>query len=168
MTRRNRLIALLVSFVMIFSMFAVCVSAATEAGTQAATEAGTTASTEKATEKTTEKATEEDHSGHDHDGDGIPDDQEKISKGELITNIVVLGIIVIVAVVLIIKFRVKLAAFLRSVKSEIKKIVWASGSDTRKNFLVVIVIAVAVAAIIGILDFAFSEGIAGIVKLLQK
>ena len=156
---------------MIFSMFAVCVSAATEAGTQAATEAGTTASTEKATEKTTEKATEnptEDHSGHDHDGDGIPDDQEKVTTGEIITNIVVIGLIVIVAVVLIIKFRVKLAAFLRSVKSEIKKIVWASGSDTRKNFLVVIVIAVAVAAIIGILDFAFSEGIAGIVKLLQK
>ena len=30
------------------------------------------------------------------------------------------------------------------------------------------ILAVAVAAIIGILDFAFSEGIAGIVKLLQK
>ena len=172
MTKRNRLIALLISFVMIVSMFTVCISAteagtqaATEAGTQAATEAGTSASTEKATEKTTEKSTEAATDEHGHAA-GTHDNE--ISKGEWITNIVVIGLIVIVAVVLIIKFRAKLAAFLRSVKSELKKIVWASGKDTRKNYLVVLVIAIAVAAIIGILDFAFSEGIAGIVKLLNK
>lgn len=133
MTRRNRLIALLISVVMIISVFSVAVFAA-------------------------EAATDE----HGHEV------ASKVSKGEIITNIVIIGIIVIVAVVLIIKFRAKLGAFLRSVKSELKKIVWASGSDTRKNFLVVIVITVVIAAVIGILDFAFSEGIAGIVKLLKK
>ena len=166
MTKTNRLIALLVSIVMIISMLTVCAFAtdSTEQGTTAPTEQGTTAPTEKVTEKPTE-----DHSGHDHDGDGVPDDQEtKVSKGEIITNIVVLGIIVIVAAVLIIKFRVKLAAFLRSVKSEVKKIVWASGKDTKKNFLVVIVITVAIAILIGLLDFAFSKGIQGIVNLLKK
>ena len=166
MTKTNRLIALLVSIVMIISMLTVCAFATepTEQGTTAPTEQGTTFSTEKVTEKPTEN-----HSGHDHDGDGIPDDQEKtVSKGEIITNIVVIGIIVIVAAVLIIKFRVKLAAFLRSVKSEVKKIVWASGKDTKKNFLVVIVITVAIAVLIGLLDFAFSKGIQGIVNLLRK
>lgn len=170
MTKRNRLIAFLVSVVMIISILTVGVCA-TEAVTAAATEATTETATEAATSAATSAATEaatEDHTGHDHDGDGIADDHEEITTGEIITNIVVIGLIVIIAAVLIIKFRVKLAAFLRSVKSELKKIVWASGSDTRKNFLIVIVIAVAVAAIIGILDFAFSEGIAGIVKLLQK
>ncbi len=166
MTKLNRLIALLISIVMIFSMLTVCVCA-TEAGTETATEQNTSDSTEKPTETPTEKPTE-DHSGHDHDGNGIPDDQEKVTKGEIITNIVVIGIIVIVAVVLIIKFRAKLAAFLRSVKSEVKKIVWASGKDTRKNFLVVIVITVAIAILIGLLDFAFSKGIQGIVNLLNK
>ncbi len=166
MTKTNRLIALLVSIVMIISMFTVCAFATepSEQPTTAASEQGTTAPTEKVTEKPTE-----DHSGHDHDGDGVPDDQEKtVSKGEIITNIVVIGIIVIVAAILIIKFRVKLAAFLRSVKSELKKIVWASGKDTKKNFLVVIVITVAVALLIWLLDVAFTEGIQGIVKLLNK
>ena len=170
MTKTNRLIALLVSIVMIISMLTVCAFATepTEQGTTAPTEQGTTAPTEQGTTAGTEKPTE-DHSGHDHNGNGIPDDQEKtVSKGEIITNIVVIGIIVIVAVVLIIKFRAKLAAFLRSVKSEVKKIVWASGKDTKKNFLVVIVITVAIAVLIGLLDFAFSKGIQGIVNLLKK
>ncbi len=157
---------------MIFSMFAVTVCAHTDAATdkpsetvtEKATEKSTEKSTEKttqtATEKATEKATEDEHAGHDHGS-------TEMTKSEIIINIVILGIIVAVAAVLIIKFRAKLGAFLRSVKSELKKVVWASGKDTRKNFLVVIVITVAIAAIIGILDFAFSEGIAGIVKLLK-
>ena len=158
MTKTNRLIALLVSIVMIISMLTVCAFATepTEQTTTAATEQGTTAPTEKVTEKATES--------HDHDHD----EKTPVSKGEIITNIVVIGIIVIVAAVLIIKFRTKLAAFLRSVKSEVKKVVWASGKDTKKNFLVVIVITVAIAILIGLLDFAFSKGIQGIVNLLKK
>ncbi len=160
MTKTNRLIALLVSIVMIISMLTVCAFATepTEQGTTAATEQGTTAPTEAGTEKPTESH------NHDHDHN----EKTPVTKGEIITNIVVIGIIVIVAAVLIIKFRVKLAAFLRSVKSEVKKIVWASGKDTKKNFLVVIVITVAIAILIGLLDFAFTEGIQGIVKLLKK
>ncbi len=149
---------------MIISMLTVCAFATepTEQGTTAPTEQGTTAPTEKVTEKVTEKATE----SHDHDHDH--NEKTPVTKGEIITNIVVIGIIVVVAAVLIIKFRVKLAAFLRSVKSEVKKIVWASGKDTKKNFLVVIVITVAIAILIGLLDFAFSKGIQGIVDLLKK
>ena len=170
MTKTNRLIALLVSIVMIISMLTVCAFATepTEQGTTAPTEQTTTSPSEKVSEKASEKGTE-DHSGHDHNGDGIPDDQKPtISKSELITNIVVIGIIVIVATVLIIKFRKKLAAFLRSVKSEVKKIVWASGKDTKKNFLVVIVITVSVAILIWLLDFAFTKGIQGILNILRK
>ena len=132
MTRRNRLIAILVSVVMVISMFTIGVLAH-------------------------EAATDE----HGHAV------ESGITRTELIINIVVFGIIVIIATVLIIKFRARLGAFLRSVKSELKKIVWASGSDTRKNFLVVVVIAVVIAAAIGIFDFAFSEGIDGIKNLLS-
>lgn len=40
-----------------------------------------------------------------------------------------------------------------------KKVVWSPKDQTRKNFLVVIVICVAVVILIGILDFAFNKGI---------
>jgi len=146
MTKRNRIIAILVSVVMIISMFAMNVFAHSETATD---EHGHAVGThEEEHQSFSEWATE--------------------NKSEIIVNIVVFGLILIVATVLIIKFRHRLGAFLRSVKSEIKKIVWASGSDTRKNFLVVVVIAVVIALAIGIFDYAFSEGINGIVKLLNK
>lgn len=179
MTKKIRLIALLISIVTVISMFAMCVSANPEA---TGGESETSATTENVTESTTEGQTEgqtesetQTESGSEAQTEAntsatTTDDHEHSSseRAEIITNIVVIGIIVIVAAILIIKFRHKLAAFLRSVKSELKKVVWASGSDTRKSFLVVIVITIVIAAAIGILDFAFSKGISGLVELLGK
>lgn len=174
MTNKNRLIALLISIVLVISTFAICISAApdstanpedqtsavtesqTEGQSEGQTESPTEAQTTASTEASTSAASDSDH------------EHSSSEKAELITNIVVIGIIVIVAAILIIKFRTKLMSFLRSVKSELKKVVWASGSDTRKSFLVVVVITVIIAAAIGILDFAFSKGISGLVNLLKK
>ena len=86
----------------------------------------------------------------------------------LITGAAIVGgIIVIVGAILIIKNRVKLAAFLRSVKSETKKITWSPKDQTRKNFLVVVVICVAVVILVGILDFAFGFAIGNLAKLFK-
>lgn len=130
MTKKNRLVALLLSVLMIASMLTVGVFA----------------------------------EDHDH----ASETSSGFFTTEVIVNIVIFGIIIIVAAILCIKFRKKLGAFLRSVKSELKKVVWASGNDTRKNFLVVVVLTVAIAAIIGIIDWAVSNGISELVQVISK
>ena len=86
------------------------------------------------------------------------EEKEKTTTS-LIVNAIIIGVIALIIVALCIKFRKKLGEFLRSVKSELGKIVWASKENTRKSFLVVIVVAIAVAIIIGLIDFAFGTGI---------
>ena len=81
---------------------------------------------------------------------------EDIKNTLIINGAIILGIIVI-AVVLIIRFRKKLFSFLRTVKSELKKIVWSSKENTRKSFLVVVVVAVAFALGTFLIDFALGE-----------
>lgn len=179
---KRSLISLLVSIVLVLSIFTVGVFAdettdavssdvtteavvdSTEETTDAVSEETTaTATTEEATtkkEETTTKATSSTTTtGDDHD--------HGFDWTELIVNLVIGGIIIIVGAILIIKNRVKLAAFLRSVKSETKKIVWSPKDQTRKNFLVVVIICVAVVILVGILDFAFGYAIAGLAKLFK-
>ena len=186
-TNKRSLIALLVSLVMVLSIFTVGVFAdetdsstaeSTEANVEstseeessaeessseeesetegATTEAATTA--EETTEETTSESTTTTTDDHDHD---------EFNWTELIVNLVIGGIIVIVGAILIIKNRVKLAAFLRSVKSELKKVTWSPKDQTRKNFLVVAIICIAVVILVGILDFAFGFGIASLAKLFK-
>lgn len=71
----------------------------------------------------------------------------------------ILGALIIVGVVFAIIKREKLKVWLKSYKSELKKIVWMPWSQVRKNTVVVIVVVVALAAVIGLLDYAFSKGI---------
>ena len=66
-----------------------------------------------------------------------------------------------------IKFRVKLVEFFRSVKSELKKIVWSSKDQTRKGFLVVLVVTVSVAVVLLLIDLAFQEGISYLAKIFR-
>ena len=56
--------------------------------------------------------------------------------------------------------------FLRSLKSEFKKISWSSWKDVRKNTLVVLVVVIAVAILIGIVDVLFSKGIIALDNLI--
>ena len=85
----------------------------------------------------------------------------------MIINAIIIAAIIVILVVVAIKFRAKLSAFFRSVKSELGKIVWSSKENTRKSFLVVIVVAVVIAAIIWILDLAFNTGLGLLGKLFN-
>lgn len=132
MTKMNKrsLIALLVSLALVLSFFTVGVFA---------------------------------HEGHDHaeETTTAATSTPEVAKDYtgLIITLSIIAVILVIAVIVAIKNRVKLAAFLRSVKSEMKKVVWSPKDQTRKNFLVVMVICIAVVILIGILDFAFNKGI---------
>ena len=56
--------------------------------------------------------------------------------------------------------------FFKDYTSELKKVVWLSKSDVRKNSTVVIVSVVVCAIAIGIVDLAFSSVIKGIAGLI--
>lgn len=51
----------------------------------------------------------------------------------------------------------RIVAWFRSVKAEMKKIVWASFKSVRSNTLMVAVVVLVFAAAIGIVDFIFSK-----------
>lgn len=79
----------------------------------------------------------------------------------------VLGVLIIVGVVLAIVRREKLKVWLKSYKSELKKIVWMPWRDVKKNTVVVIVVVIAISIVIGLLDFAFSKGIIALGDLIS-
>ena len=60
----------------------------------------------------------------------------------------------------------RIANSFRSLKSEVKKIVWCPWNQVRKNTLVVVVVIVASAAVVGLLDVAFSKGLFALAQLL--
>ncbi len=191
-TTKRSLISLLLALVLIVSLFTVGFSAeegnaddaytpgdiageanaTTEADSaevtteaddaEVTTESGSTADgTEEDSEKSTEKETEEDTSA------AAAEEAINATKKVLIINGIIIAVIVIIAVILAVKFREKLGNFLRSVKSEMKKIVWSSKENTRKSFLVVMVVAIAVAILIGIVDIAFNLGISGLADIFR-
>ena len=51
----------------------------------------------------------------------------------------------------------RIFAWLRSVKSELKKIVWTSPKTLRNNFIMVIVVMVVLAIVTGAVDLLFSK-----------
>ena len=85
-----------------------------------------------------------------------------------IISLSILGVIVIAVALFCIIKREKVGKFFRSLKSETKKVVWLPWNQVRKSSLVVIVVVVIVAVVIGLLDFAFSQGIITLGTLFQK
>ena len=110
------------------------------------------------------------HDDHDHAEEATTAAVTETTKDYtgLIITLSIIAVILVVAVILAIKNRAKLAAFFRSVKSEMKKIVWSPKDQTRKNFLVVMVICIAVVILIGILDFAFNKGITALTAAIKN
>ena len=78
----------------------------------------------------------------------------------------VLGALIVVGVVFAIIKRAKLKIWWGSIKSELKKIVWSSPEQVKKNSIVVIVFLVALAIVIGLLDFVFFRGLGALSDLL--
>ena len=85
-----------------------------------------------------------------------------------IIPLIILAVVIIVLVVIFFglpKYREKTFKLFRSVKSEARKVSWYSWKNTRKGTLVVIVSVVALAIVIGLLDFLFSTGIVALTKI---
>ena len=61
----------------------------------------------------------------------------------------------------------KLAAFFKSCKAEMKKIVWSSWTTVRSNTLMVLASIIVISAAIGLVDLLFSQGIV-ILSILVK
>ena len=59
-----------------------------------------------------------------------------------------------------------IARFFRDCISEMKKVTWLSGKETRKSSFVVLVVVIALSALIGIIDTALEFGILGLYYLL--
>lgn len=56
-------------------------------------------------------------------------------------------------------FKERVAKFFREYRSEIKKISWSKPSQTLNNTWAVIVASVAIAVVIGVVDFLVSSGL---------
>lgn len=114
-------------------------------------------------------AAEDEHAGHDHDHDHDDETEEEPEEKNLgvgfFVSLGVLGVLIIVGVVFAIIKREKLKIWWGSIKSELKKIVWSSPEQVKKNSIVVIVFVVALAVAIGLLDFVFFRGIAALSNL---
>ena len=95
---------------------------------------------------------------HDHDHDHEEEDKEN-NVVETIVSLSIVGVVLIAVAIYCIVNREKVGKFFRALKSEMKKIVWFSWKDTRKSSIVVIVAVVIIALVIGVLDYAFSNGI---------
>ncbi len=190
-TNKKSLIALLLSLCLIVSLFTVAVFAESDttegivevvSGESDSTSAGElenesssagNGTEEKSEEATTEASKESETEKKEEAADDSVNQalaeaalaQKKAAQKVLIINAIIIAVIIIILVAVGIKFRVKLAAFFRSVKSELGKIVWSGKENTRKSFLVVIVVAIVIAAVIWVLDLAFNTGLGMLGKL---
>ena len=129
-------------------------SAVTEAPNDSGTTAGTTAVTTAGTTASEEK------------------DEAKPGDSILWTLIPLGVVLVAVAVCAVIflgipKRREKTLKFLRSLKSEWKKISWYSWKQTLKGTAVVVIISVIIAIVVGLLDLGFTKGIDAIMDLVK-
>lgn len=110
-----------------------------------------------------------DEADHDHDNETKEEPKEETEEKKLgvsfFVSLGVLGVLIIVGVVFAIIKREKLKTWWGSIKSELKKIVWSSPEQVKKNSIVVIVFVVALAIAIGLLDFVFFRGIAALSNL---
>jgi preprotein translocase SecE subunit len=84
-----------------------------------------------------------------------------------IVGIVIAAVVLVVAIVLCIRFREKIKKFLRVYKSELKKVVWLPWNQTKKSTLVVLVVMVAFAVVISLLDWGLGEGFLAFVDLFN-
>ncbi len=88
---------------------------------------------------------------------------EGISTFALV-SIIVGGVVLVVAVVLCIVKREKLAESLRAYKRELKNVTWFSWKNVVRSTVFVLVAILVVAAVIGLIDFAFFQGQRMLVK----
>ena len=158
------LLMLVLTVALMFSLFSVSVFAETSETTAEVTEAGT------------DPVETGDESGDESGTKGNETTKAPVSSGaattsaadaaakktkliETIVSLCIVGVTAIIVAIFCIIKREKVAKFFRALKSEMKKIVWLPWKQVRKNTIVVIIAVIIIAIIIGLLDFAFSNGI---------
>ena len=175
-TTKRSIIALLLSLVLVVSLFTIGISATDDKDTMPESDVEQTLESDGTDD---EKGSDETESGSESESETKkPTTNNKVDKEEqkkidetrtsLIVNGIIVAAIIIVLIFLYVKFHAKFNAFLRSVKSELKKIVWSSKENTRKGFLIVAVVAVAFGIALGLIDYAFSTGFDQLPELLLK
>ena len=90
-----------------------------------------------------------------------------LSTGLLI-GLIIGAVVLAIVIVLCIKFREKIGKFFRVYKSEAKKVVWLPWSQTKKSTLVVLVVLIAFAVAICLIDLALSKSFLKFVELFSK
>ncbi len=149
-TLLTRWASVLCALLLMISLFAVPVFAdETSTKADAAQSSEPTSESSDVTESESVSTTE---SGSSNESNDKNDKKEEGLSIAAIIWIVAGAIILIVAAVLAIKFRANIAKGLRVYKSEFKKVSWLSAEQTRKSTLVVVVVLVAFAAVICLLD----------------
>ena len=129
-------------------------------------EVGSSIADDAADEVVTTTGTEETaDDGHDHDHEEEATD-DGFTTSDLVL-LIIFGVVVIAAAVVCVIKREQVVKFLRSLKSEFKKIVWSPWNQVRKNTIVVIVVVIVLAVVIGLLDFLFGNGIAELKSLIN-
>ena len=78
------------------------------------------------------------------------------------------AVVLAVAIVLCSKFRENIGKFFRVYKSEAKKVVWLPWSQTKKSTLVVLVVLIAFAVAICLIDLALSRSFLKFIELFSK
>ena len=118
----------------------------------------------------TEAEHDHDHD-HDHETEATTEEKKEEEKKGMSTfniiSLIVLGLLAIVGLIYCLMNREKVGKFLRSLRSELKKISWSTWKDVRKNTLVVIVVVVAIGLLIAGVDFLFSRGILAMKNILS-
>ena len=158
------LLMLVLTVALMFSLFSVSVFAETSETTAEVTEAGT------------DPVETGDESGDESGTKGNETTKAPVSSGaattsaadaaakktkliETIVSLCIVGVTAIIVAIFCIIKREKVGKFFRSLRSEVKKVVWLPWDQVRKNTIVVIIVVVIVAVVIGLLDLAFSQGI---------
>ena len=178
----NKIACLLLSLVLVFSLFSISVFATeasdtTEAVTNAEDVVGGSEeptpeesqvestpdesqgeSTPEESQKESAPESESGENGTTDNTSGTSEESKKISTGTIVSIAIVL-VIIVVAAVYCIKNREKVAKFFRECKSELKKITWTPKNQVAKNTFVVIVVVIAAAIFVALLDLLFSTGI---------
>ena len=80
-----------------------------------------------------------------------------LEVGEFVSLAIAVALLIVAAVLCIVK-RKKLAEALRAYKSEMKKITWFPWKSVWRSTVLVLVVVIAVAVLVGLLDLAFFEG----------
>ena len=169
---KRSLLAVLLVVALVFS-FSIATFAEDVADQDIITEAedSATADSSAVADDESKDSAEDDHD-HDHEAEVTTPESTTTEttgkKGLTVGNIVSIAIAVVVVVLIAvycIKNREKVGKFLRSLKSEFKKIVWSPWSQVRKNTLVVLVVVIACAIVIALLDFLFSRSITALATI---